>query len=420
MRLLALALLLVSCGRTSPVFGVPFSGGGTGAQGGGPSSGGAAGGGGGTVGGGTGTGGGLVGGGSGTGGSGTGGGAGGGGSMVIPLTATRAGVPTVAFVVDTSSSMETPLSTTAPGCSPNCGPNNPCPSNCLTRWGAVKSFVQDVTSQSSTLGRFTLLHFPTTATCGGPTGLDVAPPMTDDAPALAAKAMAVGTQVATLIRRGGTPTATALKFMSTAPDVVRGDRETVAVLVTDGLPNCNLMNPNTCMNPAACQCTSANCSGFLCTVGCLDLSTLSVISTLRTQGIQTMVVGVGAETVAPFIENLAVAGDFVPTCTLDTDCPSGVTCDAVTSTCKRKSFFIGDPALTQSSADLVGKWMKEAAACAWHLENTAGLTPTTLQVAIDGAPVTQGWLLSGNVVRFSGANCAKLLGGSTPSFAIAP
>ena len=418
MRLLALALVLVSCGRTSPVFGVPFSGGGTGAAGGGTSLGGGSpgGGSGGGLGGGTATGGGSAsGGGSGTGGAGTGGGA-----TVMPLTATRAGVPTVAFVVDTSSSMETPLSTTAPGCSPNCGPNNPCPSNCLTRWGAVKSFVQDVTSQSTTLGRFTLLHFPTTATCGGPTGLDVAPPMTDDAPALASKAMSVATQVATLIRRGGTPTATALRFMSTAPDVVRGDRETIAVLVTDGLPNCNLMNPNTCMNPAACQCTSNSCSGSLCTVGCLDLSTLTVISTLRAQGIQTMVVGVGAETVAPFIENLAVAGDFVPTCTVDADCPSGVTCDAATSSCKRKSFFIGDPTLTQSTADLLGKWMKEAAACAWHLENTAGLTSTTLQVAIDGAPVTQGWLLSGNVVRFSGGNCAKLLGGSTPTFAIAP
>jgi hypothetical protein len=180
------------------------------------------------------------------------------------------------------------------------------------------------------------------------------------------------------------------------------------------------MNPNTCMNPAACQCTSSNCSGSLCTVGCLDLSTLTVISNLRSRGIQTMVVGVGAETVAPFIENLAVAGDFVPTCSLDADCPSGVTCDAATSTCRRKSFFIGDPSLTQSTADLLARWMKEAAACAWHLENTAGLTSTNLRVAIDGAPVTQGWLLSGNVVRFSGANCAKLLGGATPTFAIAP
>jgi hypothetical protein len=393
MRALPLLVLMLSCGRTQLLgVGEVASGGGTFSRGGG-------------------AGGGLA----------QGGGDPGvdGGPVIMPVRASRAGVPTVVFVVDTSSSMETAL-VTGNGCPPTCGPNNPCPSSCLTRWVAVRTFVQNVTGQFSALGRFALMHFPTTASCGSPSSLDVRPSLLDDPPALHLVATQVGAEVAQLVRRGGTPTSAALKFVATAPDLVRGDRETLAVLVTDGLPNCDTMNPNTCADPDACQCTSANCGGTLCTVGCLDQSTPTVAGTLRAQGVQTMVVGVGAEAVAPSIERLAVAGNFAPTCTNDADCPATVTCDLETHACARKSFFIGDPKLTANTTALLGKWMREAAACAWRLENAAGIDQGKLRVSLDGVLISSGFGMSGAVVRFTGATCERLLAGATPTFAVAP
>src|SRR5262249_49769806 len=85
----------------------------------------------------------------------------------------------------------------------------------------------------------------------------------------------------------------------TLPELRDATRTSYVLLLTDGLPNCNPANPNSCINAAACQCTltGGNCVGQFCALGCLDQDgSVAAIQQLRAYGIFTIVIGFGSET----------------------------------------------------------------------------------------------------------------------------
>jgi hypothetical protein len=107
---------------------------------------------------------------------------------------------------------------------------------------------------------------------------------------------------------GGTPTAASLRFVAAAPGLfdLSDLRRDIIVLVTDGLPFCNTMNPSSCssvppppaerclLNPTPNPAMLNNCRGRFCAAGYLDdTGTVQAITDLRTRGVETLVIGLG-------------------------------------------------------------------------------------------------------------------------------
>ena len=121
---------------------------------------------------------------------------------------------------------------------------------------------------------------------------------------LKAAAMTVNTQIQSLVPGGGTPTADSLRFLATYPPLVDNPegRAQFVLLLTDGLPNCNGTNPNSCTSGAPagaqCRCTLAACTAAsYCVQGCLDKdNSATAIVELQKKKIKTIVIGFGADT----------------------------------------------------------------------------------------------------------------------------
>ncbi len=194
------------------------------------------------------------------------------------------------LLVDKSASMNDPIDS----------------SNITTKLEALKAGLGNFVASSGAAVRLGLALFPTDSMCGATASItrDLPSPSTaDDGAATDACATAssgVLSSVQAITPAGGTPTSISLAFLGSAPSFTStGDgRSGVVVLITDGLPNCNPSNPNTCADPLACQCTLSSC-GFsgstFCTTGCLDqAASVAQIRALKSQGISTAVVGIGA------------------------------------------------------------------------------------------------------------------------------
>lgn len=119
---------------------------------------------------------------------------------------------------------------------------------------------------------------------------------------------------------GGTPTAATLAALAAPLALLPGS--TVAVLVTDGAPNCNAeaeCDPETCIahilaGPEACgpqlNCCSVKDLGPNAPLGCFDKDpTALAVKNLAAQGIRTFVVGMpGSEAFASLLDQLATLG----------------------------------------------------------------------------------------------------------------
>jgi hypothetical protein len=174
--------------------------------------------------------------------------------------------------------------------------------------------------------RFAATTFPAStpmgvpAGCGSPSNVAVDFPIGgSDAPtALEAHTQTVRSFVSTLGGTtrftGGIPTAGALRFVATVPGLADVTRARGVILVTDGLPNCNPMNPISCTvtpRPADQLCTlgstngASNCSGQYCAAGYLDQpATISAISTLRAAGIPTAIVFIDSTTASTEVQKV--------------------------------------------------------------------------------------------------------------------
>lgn len=335
-------------------------------------------------------------------------------------------VPDALLVVDRSGSMAQPLNPNDPACR-GCMAN--CPAGCLTRGGAMVSALERVLTTSPTPARFGLVLYPTNASCGPPTMAVPPVPMSDDASVLAMMASATLTQLRSTTFSGGTPTGPALHFAGAEPGLTAdARREHFMVLVTDGLPNCNPMNPATCANAQACRCTITACSGMNCTIGCLDRqNTLDAVASASARDVRTLVVAFSNEvtgnpaTVALFDE-LARAGDAPLSCTARSgnECGANNPC-LVDGTCTRKF----STELT-AGASRVADVLRRSGACRWVLDQPVARSGQ-LRVQVNGLSVARGpegfEAESDDVVRFGGAVCAQLAapGASVPvAFALQP
>jgi hypothetical protein len=243
-------------------------------------------------------------------------------------------------------------------------------SSCATRVSELIGAMGQFLSTSSAV-RLGLAFFPaqdpnfTPNGCAPTRSIEAAfPPRTvpdSDVTALTSAAASINSRIQGLRDggvTGGTPTAASLRFVGQAPglfDVTDG-RQDVIVLITDGLPNCNPANPQSCNanpRPPPEQCTLNpvpnpgmlnNCSGAYCAAGYLDAAgAVQDISALRARGILTLVIGLGTDLGTAQATNtlnaMAAAGGLPRRCPNGTsaECGSGDSCGS-NRVCSRQFF----------------------------------------------------------------------------------
>jgi hypothetical protein len=191
-----------------------------------------------------------------------------------------------------------------------------CGTVACSRWKALQTSMQGFLSENGTLARIGLATYPGSELvngyiCGATTDAQLRVPLpadeAEDDATLAGQASKVnevlqgissgGRGMAYNETGGGTPTNTSLRFVGELPALEGQTRANFILLLTDGLPNCNLEHPTPAPSPE-CRCTGS-CSGQLSALGCLDKDgSVATIQALRQKGIKTIVIGFGAETAA--------------------------------------------------------------------------------------------------------------------------
>ena len=338
--------------------------------------------------------------------------------------------PSLMFLIDKSGSMNFPSNAAAAGCPAGCGVSTgPCPASCPTRISELRSAMNTFLTGSGAGVAWTgMAIFPTKVSadaCGptvaGDVVVQLAQKKTDLDADLKAASMTVNTQIQSLVPGGGTPTADSLRFLASYPPLVDNPegRAQFVLLLTDGLPNCNDANANSCANPTACQCTLAGSCGSpgaqFCTKGCLDQAgTVAEITNLRAKNIKTIVVGFGADTAsgtAPAVLNaMAIAGGFALTCPLGTNAECGASGAnlCTNKTCAQKFFQAKNSSDLAAALDSIARAIAPADICRYTLE-AAPSNPQFLSVLIDGAPAPKDqWTYDGTHVFFTGAICDRL------------
>ncbi len=353
--------------------------------------------------------------------------------------------PNVMLLVDNSGSMLLPTNPGAGGCPVNCGTaSNPCPGTCPTRITELKSAMATFLQTSGTIARLGATIFPTDPICAASSNIDVQLPMptsTDDGSdsALTATANQVNARIQALSPVGGTPTGSSLDFLGTYGGLNDGAdfRDDFVLLLTDGLPNCNVSNPNqlcTCGGSCSaaqytsCGCTTAGTppcsSSTLCARGCLDQDgAVDAVKRLRQKGVRTIVVGFGAELVSgagPVVLNaMARQGGFARECPNSTDAECGGSagsCNTTTKQCLTAFFQAANgtelaAALRKISESFQGD------PCEFTLSARPS-DPRYLSVVINGQSIaasatTYSYDANANKVRFLGPLCTQLNSSTT-------
>ncbi|HVE83648.1 MAG TPA: adventurous gliding motility lipoprotein CglB, partial [Myxococcales bacterium] len=263
--------------------------------------------------------------------------------------------PNMALLVDKSGSMKQAVDPFNSACDigaglpSKCGQTGQslCPASCPTRWGDLNTAMQSFLVNNGTVARFGLALYPASSgQCAPASTMSVPVSTSNDVNSeLQATANQILSTVAGTTPSGGTPTADSVRFVATNATLADSQRDNFILLLTDGLPNCNLNNPNTYAGEpdTTCRCTDTNTSS--CTAApkllCLDAdATVAAIDGVRTtQNIRTIVVGFGAETSSgdgpDVLRRMALAGGFPRTCSggTDAECGLGGVCDPTSKTC---------------------------------------------------------------------------------------
>lgn len=317
-------------------------------------------------------------------------------------------VPDVLFLVDRSGSMLQPLNPADPMCR-GCTTN--CPAGCTLRSTALLSNADRFFTTNTTAGRYGLVLFPSNGSCGPPTQVASPLPMSDDPSVLSMMAAATMTQLRSASLSGGTPTSQALQFsLATTGLANESNRDHFLVLVTDGLPNCNPMNANTCMTPN-CRCTTGQCSGQSCTLGCLDRQeTLDALVLARAKDVRTLVIGfandVNLGSGPQLFDELGRAGAPLACPTAGrSECGANNPCRPDGTCTRAYSNELG------AGFDRVAELIKRSKACRWTLDQPVADGPG-FEVRVNGLVVSkgaEGWQAENpSTVRFGGAVCEVL------------
>lgn len=357
--------------------------------------------------------------------------------------------PNMMLLVDKSGSMLFPINPSNPNCPAGCGNTSAaCPANCPTRISDLRNAMSSFLTQSATDARMGLTFFPIDTGCTPPSSTEVAlpAPTADDNgtdAALSMNANAINQRIQGVTPVGGTPTGQSLAFVGSLPGLLQtggsndDNRLDFILLLTDGLPNCNMANPNqvcTCdpgicgscgggicqAQQDRCKCTLQSCQ-TLCQIGCLDTdAVVAVTQANKMKGIKTIVVGFGADTAsgdAPAVlQAIAEAGDFPRTCKNGTDaeCGAGNTCDPATKLCSTAFYQATDAnELSQVLKDIINNITGDP--CQFVLTATPS-RPEYLAVIVDGKNVASGpdtWTYGGSKITFTGQICADIQASTT-------
>lgn len=340
--------------------------------------------------------------------------------------------PSLMFLIDKSGSMNFPSNSAAAGCPAGCGVSTgPCPATCPTRISELRAAMNTfLTGTGAGVAWTGMAIFPTKVTgdaCGATVAGDVvvqlAQNKTDLDADIKAAAMTVNTQIQSLVPGGGTPTADSLRFLTSYPPLTDNPegRAQFVLLLTDGLPNCNSSNPNTCSNGsplgAACKCTLASCSAAFCAQGCLDKdNSAAAIVELEKKNINTIVIGFGADTSSgdgpDTLNAMAEAGGFARTCQNGTDaeCGANNACNVSTKVCNKQFYQATSAAELATVLADIGKAIDPTGICTLSL-NEIPKDPRFLAVSVDGKDEPKGastWTYSAGAVTFAGALCDKM------------
>jgi hypothetical protein len=347
--------------------------------------------------------------------------------------------PNIMILLDKSGSMGLPINPGAAQCPSGCGQStsNPCPANCSTRISELRSAMNTFLTNSGGVARLGLYAYPTNSVCGDESSGTLVPAklrvamLTDsnDVPAdISAKALEVNTSIQAISASasgddavsGGTPTAGSLRLVGEYPTLADKNRENFVLLLTDGLPNCNGQNPITCLNPAACRCTTTSCgtvsTATFCQKGCLDDSgTVDAIRALNKQKIRTVVVGFGSDTsaggAAETLNAMAEAGGFARTCNPmlpNSGCSDG--CDASGSFCNSKFYQASNGAELASALASISDIINKTDPCVFKLASQP-TDPSFLTVRIDGQSVNRSdttWRYENPNVTILGTFCDRI------------
>jgi len=216
------------------------------------------------------------------------------------------------LVIDISGSMSLANDPSAPGCPAGCGFGvNPCPVDCPTRISTLRAAMSSWLKTRGAMLRLGLTTYPSGPMCQSSATPSVNLPAataTDvgTSAVLQQNAATVNSTLQGLTPQGGTPTGDALRGLASLPGLIAADgRADYVVLITDGLPNCNMNNANalctcgsncTTTQVSACNCTTSSCATALCSLGCLDsMGAVSAVTQLQSAGIKRVVIGFGAE-----------------------------------------------------------------------------------------------------------------------------
>jgi hypothetical protein len=280
-------------------------------------------------------------------------------------------------------------------------------------------FLESAPDAGSTVARVGLAQFPDES-CVPTQAQDIlaALPGADAGDAdsvLSAAAVAADSALQMLTPSGGTPTQASLAFVaSTLPELSDPQRQDFVLLLTDGLPNCNIN-----LDALTCTCTTGS-STPPCTANtdCLDNdATVSQIQSMKTgQSIKTIVIGFGQDVVGSIasstLEAMAEAGGFVRTCpNTNQDCGPSNPCVLATGLCSQQFFQATDGDALAAALAEIGRTLTQSA-CVYNLDEVPS-NPQLISVVLNGTPYLPGadtWTYDAtkNQIDFMGTLCAQL------------
>lgn len=304
--------------------------------------------------------------------------------------------PEVILVLDRSGSQNDPVDADA---------------GSLTKWALVNASLASLLTKQGAEARFGVVQFPIDNVCAGPTTWLVSLPTgsNDDAAALKAWSASVGSAISTISPLGGTPTALALNFVATnAPAQIEG-RERFAVLITDGVPNCNPSNPVNMCSGGSCTCTASSCSGTFCSLGCLDdTGAINALTALKNKGVTTTIVGVGRDVAtSTTLSAMANASGAEVTCPTGSSSECGGDSTCVGSLCKVPYLQYQSEAGALASNAIIAQRIRRSGRCRFTLNKA--VTAAHVDVKIDGVlQLPSNWSLAGTTLTLGPAACAAV------------
>lgn len=294
---------------------------------------------------------------------------------------------------------------------------------------------------------------------------------TDDPVAEQNASNTIITDINMITAQGGTPTAGTLNSLTQYGALQDPGRQNFVLLLTDGEPNCDTSNPNTCTSsscnctfytgvapvPGACPGSSCPCGASAsdpnCAIGCIDTGgVVGAASSLRNLKIRTIPVGFGLETLADAgvgtgyapaaLNAIAIAGGFGRSCPMGTDAEcndmgtimpgnplydtcnvaGGLQCGDGTQYCCNRAYYVAlDNAQLQAALIAIAGSIVNTSPCVYQLQATP-TNASTLLVQINGMDVpatsttgTVNWVYAAPsssspvpTVTFQGTYCTQL------------